>query len=75
MYDKYSYEVVLMVFYDCDVYCIMVCGIVGFFVVVDLLFVIKYVKVKLICGDIKDKDGNVVVLNVVLDFEIEGEYL
>lgn len=65
MYDKYSYEVVLMVLYDCDVCCIMVCGIVGLFVVVDLLFVIKYVKVKLIC----DEDG------VVIDFEIEGDYL
>lgn len=64
MYDKYSYECIEMVFYDINVFCIMVIGIVGLFVVVDLLSVIKYVKVKLIC----DENG------IVVDFEIEGDF-
>lgn len=43
MYDKYSYECIEMVLYDIEIVCIMVIGIVGLLVVVDLLFVIKYV--------------------------------
>lgn len=64
MYDKYVYECIEMVLYDIEVLCIMVIGIVGFFVVVDFLFVIKYVIVCLIC----DEDG------IVVDYEIEGDY-
>lgn len=53
-----------MVLYDRDVFRIMVCGIVGFLVCVDLLLVIKYVKVKLI----RNEEG------IVIDFEIEGDF-
>ena len=74
MHDKYAYEAALMAFHDRDVYRTMACGIAGLSVAADSLAAIKYAKVKPIRGDIKDKNGNVVVSNVATDFEIEGEY-
>lgn len=66
MYDKYVYEKLEMVLYDCDVKRLFVIGIVGLSVVVDFLLVIKYVKVYLIYDEI---------LGLIIDFEIVGEFL
>ena len=74
MHDKYYYEAAEMALIDSHPERSFATGIAGFSHVVDSLSAIKYAKVKPIRGSIKDKDGNVVRENVVIDFEIEGDF-
>ena len=64
MHDKYCYERIQMALHDHDILRTMACGIAGLSVVVDSLSAIKYAKVT----PIRDER------NIVIDFEIEGEY-
>jgi len=64
MHDKYSYERIQMALHDEDVFRTFACGIAGLSVVADSLSAIKYAKVKPI------RDSR----NIVVDFEIEGDY-
>ncbi len=78
MHDKYSYERIQMALHDRDVKRYFATGIAGLSVVADSLSAIKYAKVKCIRKDIeiKDKAGNVidVAKNVVVDYEVEGDF-
>lgn len=64
MHDKYSYERLQMALHDDEIIRTEACGIAGLSVVVDSLSAIKYAKVKPIRDD----------RNIVVDFEIEGDY-
>lgn len=64
MHDKYSYERIQMALHDENIFRTFACGIAGLSVVADSLSAIKYAKVKPIRDD----------RNIVVDFEIEGDY-
>jgi len=64
MHDKYSYEALEMSLHDHKIRRFFATGIAGFSCAVDSLSAIKYAKVKPI------RDEN----DIVVDFEIEGEY-
>ena len=64
MHDKYCYEALQFSLHDDHIYRTQACGIAGLSVVVDSLSAIKYAKVKPI------RDSR----NIVVDFEIEGDY-
>jgi formate C-acetyltransferase len=64
MHDKYNYESLQMALHDLEVVRTHACGIAGLSVVVDSLSAIKHAKVK----TVRNAD------NLVVDYEIEGEY-
>ncbi|GAE89009.1 formate C-acetyltransferase [Acetivibrio straminisolvens] len=64
MHDKYAYESLQMALHDKDVFRTMACGVAGLSVVADSLSAIKYAKVK----PIRDES------NLVVDYEVEGDY-
>ncbi|ODM25645.1 formate acetyltransferase [Clostridium sp. Bc-iso-3] len=64
MHDKYAYESLQMALHDKDVFRTMACGMAGMSVVADSLSAIKYAKVKPI------RNEN----NLVVDYEVEGDY-
>lgn len=78
MHDKYSYERLQMALHDREVKRYFATGIAGLSVVADSLSAIRYAKVKCIRKDIeiKNKLGEVidVAKNVVVDYEVEGDF-
>ena len=64
MHDKYCYERIQMALHDEEIVRTEACGIAGLSVVADSLSAIKYAKVRPIRDD----------RDLVVDFEIEGEY-
>ena len=65
MHDKYCYERLQMALHDKNVTRWFATGIAGLSVIADSLSAIKYAKVK----TIRDENG------IVVDFEVEGDYL